>query len=108
RVHAVARFSDPALAEALAADGVEPIRADATDRAALERLPEAGSVLYLVGQKFGTRHDPVATWAQNVIAPVLAAERFRSARVVVFSTGNVYPHTPVVAGGADEAHPLVP
>ena len=108
QVHAAARFSDPALADALAADGIVPWRVDATDRAALATLPSAPNVLYLVGQKFGTQHDPVSTWAQNVVAPVLAAERFASSRVVMFSTGNVYPRTPVRDGGVRESHPLVP
>jgi nucleoside-diphosphate-sugar epimerase len=108
RVYAVARFSDPGLAASLADDGIVPIRADATDRADLARLPDAANVLYLVGQKFGTQHDPVATWAQNVVAPVLAAERFGDARLVAFSTGNVYPRTRVAARGAREDHPLVP
>jgi nucleoside-diphosphate-sugar epimerase len=108
QVHAAARFSDPSLADALAADGIVPWRIDATDRAALARLPDAPNVLYLVGQKFGTQHDPVSTWAQNVVAPVLAAERFAASRVVMFSTGNVYPRTPVRDGGVRETHPLVP
>jgi len=108
RVYAVARFSDPSLAESLDADGVIPIRADATDRQAVERLPDAPLVLYLVGQKFGTAHDPVGTWTQNVVASVHAAERFASSRIVAFSTGNVYPRTPVTDGGVLESHALVP
>jgi len=108
RVYAVARFSDPALAEALDADGVVPMRADATDRRALERLPEAALVLYLVGQKFGTANDPVGTWTQNVVASVHAAERYANARLVAFSTGNVYPRSPVRDGGVSESHALVP
>jgi nucleoside-diphosphate-sugar epimerase len=108
RVYAVARFSDASLAESLDADGVVPIRADATDRQALERLPDAPLVLYLVGQKFGTAHDPVGTWTQNVVASVHAAERFASSRIVAFSTGNVYPRTPVTDGGVRESHALVP
>jgi hypothetical protein len=108
RVYAVARFTEPAVAAALDADGVLPVRADATDRDALARLPDAPNVLYLVGQKFGTAHDPVGTWAQNVVAPVLAAERFAASRIVAFSTGNVYPRTRVADGGAPETHPLVP
>lgn len=108
RVLAVARFSDPSLAEALDADGVIPIRADAADRRAVARLPDAPLVLYLVGQKFGTVHDPVGTWTQNVVASVHAAERFASSRIVAFSTGNVYPRTPVADGGVAESHPMVP
>jgi dTDP-4-dehydrorhamnose reductase len=108
RVYAVARFSDPTLAESLDADGVVPIRADATDRRAVERLPDASLVLYLVGQKFGTATDPVSTWTQNVVASVHAVERYAAARLVAFSTGNVYPRSPVRAGGVRESHPLVP
>ncbi len=108
RVYAVARFSDPSLAAALDADGVVPIRADATDRRAVERLPDAPLVLYLVGQKFGTAHDPVGTWSQNVVASVHAAERFAASRIVAFSTGNVYPRSPVTDGGVRESQALVP
>lgn len=108
RVYAAARFTDAALAESLEADGVIPIRADATDRQAVERLPDAPLVLYLVGQKFGTANDPVGTWTQNVVASVHAAERFATSRLVVFSTGNVYPRTAVVDGGVRESHALVP
>ena len=108
RVFAVARFSDPTLASSLAADGIEVRRADATDRAALAALPDVANVLYLVGQKFGTQHDPVATWTQNVVAAQRATERFAGARVVAFSTGNVYPRTPVRDGGVHESHALVP
>jgi len=108
RVYAVARFSDPSLAESLDADGVVPIRADATDRGAVERLPDAPLVLHLVGQKFGTANDPVGTWAQNVVASVHAAERYATSRLVAFSTGNVYPRSRVDSGGVRESHPLVP
>lgn len=108
RVYAVARFSEPTLAASLDADGIVPIRADATDRRALERLPDAPLVLYLVGQKFGTAHDPVGTWAQNAVASVHAAERFAASRIVAFSTGNVYPRSPVADGGVRESHALVP
>lgn len=108
RVFAVARFSDPSLAEALESDGVVPIRADATERQSLERLPDAPLVLYLVGQKFGTANDPVGTWTQNVVASVHAAERFAASRIVAFSTGNVYPRTLVADGGVSESHALSP
>jgi nucleoside-diphosphate-sugar epimerase len=35
-------------------------------------------------------------------------ERFPAARIVAFSTGNVYPLTPVAAGGATERQPVDP
>lgn len=108
RVFAVARFSDASLPDALVAHGVIPLRADLTDRRALEQLPDAENVLYLAGQKFGTHSDPTGTWAQNVVAAVHSAERFSASRIVAFSTGNVYPRRRVRDGGARETHALIP
>ena len=36
------------------------------------------------------------------------AEKFQTSRLVVFSTGNVYPLTPVSHGGATESSPVAP
>jgi nucleoside-diphosphate-sugar epimerase len=41
----------------------------------------------------------------NVLMPALVAERFRSSRIVAFSTGCVYPYVPVASQGATEATP---
>jgi nucleoside-diphosphate-sugar epimerase len=38
----------------------------------------------------------------NTIVPAICAERYAGARIVAFSTGNVYPLTPVARGGARE------
>lgn len=106
RVFAAARFSDAALPAALEADGVIPVRADLTDARAVASLPDCANVLHLVGQKFGTQNDPTGTWMQNVGAAVHVAARYPSARVVVFSTGNVYPRSRVADGGVRESHAL--
>jgi nucleoside-diphosphate-sugar epimerase len=108
RVIAVSRFGDPAAAGTLAAHGIEVVRADLSDPRAVATLPETPNVLWLAGQKFGTSGDPVATWTHNVVAPVHAAERYAGARIVCFSTGNVYGRTPVARGGSREADPLLP
>jgi nucleoside-diphosphate-sugar epimerase len=108
RVLAVSRFSDARVADALARDGVTVVRADLADPAQVAALPWAPNVLWLAGQKFGTAGDPVGTWTHNVVASVHAAERFAGARVVCFSTGNVYGRTPLARGGAREADALVP
>jgi hypothetical protein len=108
RVYAVARFSNESLPAQLQAQGVVPLRADLTNRAALAELPDASNVLHLVGQKFGTQNNPVGAWTQNVIAAVHVAERYQQSRIVMFSTGNVYPRTVVAFGGASESHTLVP
>src|SRR5258706_16078431 len=91
RVIAVARFSEPGLAESLRGLGIEVIAADLFDRAALAGLPDAPNIVYMVGQKFGTTGEEARTWAVNAYLPGLVAERFPRARIVAFSTGNDYP-----------------
>lgn len=99
RVIGVARFGDPAARSALEADGIETISCDLTDRRAVDRLPQAPNVVLMAGQKFGTADDRPRTWATNAYLPALAAEHFAGSRIVAFSTGNVYPLSPVASGG---------
>lgn len=108
RVIAVSRFSDASVADALTADGIDVVRTDLANPRDVASLPGAPNVLWMAGQKFGTTGDPVGTWTQNVVASVLAAERFTGARIVCFSTGNVYGPSPVANGGSRESDPLVP
>lgn len=108
RIIAAARFTDPASRQALEAAGAETATCDLLDRASIEALPDAPNVLYMVGQKFGTSGDAARTWAINAYAPGVAAERFRGSRIVAFSTGNVYPLTPVASGGPTEKDPTGP
>ena len=106
RVLGVSRFSRPEAKAALAEFGVEPISCDLADYDAVMRLPDAANVEYLAGQKFGTEGAPDETWLQNTIVPSHVARRFRDSRIVVFSTGCVYPFSPVEGRGATEATPL--
>jgi len=102
RVVAVSRFSHASGERALNEHGIETIRCDLLDRNAVAALPDAPNVVFMAGQKFGTRDAPSATWAMNVVVPAMAAERYAASRIVAFSTGNVYPLTPVATGGARE------
>ncbi len=108
KVFGAARFSTPGSREALDALGVETIACDLLDRAAVEALPDCPNVLYMVGQKFGTSSNQGLTWAINSYAPAVACERFAASRIVAFSTGNVYPLTPVASGGPTEDDPVGP
>lgn len=108
RVIGVARFSDAALRDRLESWGVECITCDLLDRAALARLPRARNVVFAAGHKFGATGNQPLTWAMNTHVPALVADEFRDARFVVFSTGNVYPLTPVGRQGATEATPPEP
>jgi len=102
RVYAVSRFTSPRSVSELEKWGLQVIRADLADRDALAALPDAPNVIFMVGQKFGTRELPSATWVANTLVPGIAAERYRGARIVAFSTGNVYPLTPADGGGSRE------
>ncbi|HEX9562757.1 MAG TPA: NAD(P)-dependent oxidoreductase [Gemmatimonadaceae bacterium] len=102
RVIAVSRFRTPSTALRLRSRGIETVTADLANRDALDSLPDAPNVIYLAGQKFGTRESPGETWATNVVVPAQVAERFHPARIVALSTGNIYPLTPVTAGGSRE------
>jgi nucleoside-diphosphate-sugar epimerase len=103
RVIAVSRFSSARAEESLHAWGIETIRCDLLDRSAVAALPDAPNVIFMAGQKFGTRDAPSTTWAMNVILPWIAAERYAQSRIVAFSTGNVYPLSSVSGGGSRES-----
>jgi nucleoside-diphosphate-sugar epimerase len=108
RVVGVARFSNEHLAEALQAHGIETIRCDLLDSAALAGLPELENIVFMAARKFGTTGAEYLTWAMNAYLPGLVAERFRHSRMVAFSTGNVYPLRAVSEGGAIESTPTAP
>jgi nucleoside-diphosphate-sugar epimerase len=71
-------------------------------------LPDAANVIFLAGRKFGSTGAESLTWAMNAHVPALIAERYRQSRIVAFSSGNVYPFTPIVSGGATEATATAP
>jgi nucleoside-diphosphate-sugar epimerase len=108
RVFAVARWSSTDSANRLREAGVDVARCDLLDRSAVASLPEAPNVIFMAGQKFGTSDSPAATWAMNVVVPAIVAERFAKSRIVAFSTGNVYPLTPVTRGGSRESDAVGP
>lgn len=103
RVICVSRFGASDVPAQLESWGIEAMAADLLDRAQLERLPDAPNVVYLAGMKFGTGDAPALTWALNCYLPAIVAERFRAARILALSTGNVYPFVRIAGGGADEA-----
>jgi len=103
RVIGVARFGDPAVRDALDAHGITTVGCDLLDRRALDALPDAPNVIFMAGRKFGTTGDQPATWATNAYLAGLVAERFAQARIVVFSTGNVYPLVSIHGDGPTES-----
>ncbi len=108
RVVAVSRFSSSDARALLEADGVPTLACDFLSGPAITGLPRFPNVLYLAGRKFGTADRNDLTWATNTIVPARVAEHFVDSRVVVFSTGNVYPLVPVSGPAPTEADAPAP
>ena len=108
RVIAVSRFSDPIAVQLLHDNGVETISCDLTDRDQLAALPDVENIIFMAGVKFGTTGNESYTWHMNAAVPAFVADRFRGARIVVFSSGNVYPIVPIASGGCRECDPVGP
>ena len=102
RIIGVSRFSNAEEQARLQSQGIETIRADLLDQAALDRLPDAPNVLYMAGMKFGATGQEALTWAMNTYLPGMVCNRYPRSRIVAFSTGNVYGLTPVSGGGSVE------
>lgn len=103
RVIAVSRFSSPGERAALDAAGIETLSLDLLAPNAVAALPDCENVLFLAGRKFGSADRADLTWAMNTIVPANVAARYRASRIVVFSTGNVYPFVDPATGGSLEA-----
>ncbi|MCM3781658.1 NAD(P)-dependent oxidoreductase [Neobacillus mesonae] len=103
KVTAVSRFHDLKVKSELETAGVNAISCDLLNDEELRSLPFADNVIYMAGNKFGTTGNEHFTWAMNTYLPGRVAEKFKSSRIVVFSSGNVYPFSPVQHGGVDES-----
>ena len=108
RVIAVSRFSSDEPRRALTSAGIETVPCDLLDAAQVEALPSAPNVVFMAGQKFGTAESVERTWAMNVTVPEIVAKKYTGSRIVVFSTGNVYPFHPANSRGPRETDPVGP
>lgn len=102
KVIGVSRFSEHGLQEQLENKGIKTYKIDLLQDGQLQALPGVKNVIYLAGTKFGTTGKEAFTWAMNSYLPGRVAEKYKDSRIVVFSTGNVYPLTSVSSGGATE------
>lgn len=101
-VHAVSRFSEPAVGERLKTAGVEIVPFDLIENDDLAALPDAPNVVFMVGAKFGATTSPSWAWEVNAALPDRVARRYRDSTISVLSTGNVYPFVTAASGGASE------
>ena len=108
RVIGVSRFSSPQAMELLNKAGVETISCDLLNEDALSALPDIPNIVYMAGMKFGATGREALTWAMNTFLPGVVVRKFCRSRMVLFSSGNVYPLSPVLAGGCTEETPPAP
>lgn len=108
RVLAVSRFSTLRDRAAFEQHGVETLACDLADADGLRRLPDAPTVFFLAGVKFGTATAPGLLHAINVELPHRVAERFAQSRIVAYSSGCVYPFVTPASGGPREDTPPAP
>ena len=108
KIIGVSRFSDPEQRNFLEESGVETIKGDLLDLKFISSLPEEKNVFYLAGMKFGTDGNESFTWAMNSYLPGLVVQRFKSSRIVAFSTGCVYPLMQIDSGGSKETDSVGP
>ncbi len=95
KVIAVSRFTDPVVVKLMKDNEIETISVDLMKAGAFDQLPEVPNVIYMAGRKFGTDGQEAATWAMNAWLPTLVAEKYKNSKIVVFSSGNIYPMMPV-------------
>lgn len=108
RVIAVSRFTTLRDRTDFETRRIETLPCDLNDDQALAALPEAPTVFFLAGVKFGTSTAPNLLHAVNVQLPARVAARFRTSRIVAFSSGCVYPFVTPASGGATESTPAAP
>jgi len=94
--------------EDFAIEGIQIIKCDMLNLNQVEKLPKSENIIYMVGRKFGSTGAEHLTWAINVIVSYHIARTFTDSRIVVFSTGCVYPLRDIKTGGATEETPVDP
>ncbi len=104
----VGRRLPPEVKRCFDRQNIELLQCDMLDRMQLAALPEVPNIIYLAAMKFGATNQEPLTWAINTYLPGLVCERFRNSRIVAYSTGNVYPFSPLDSGGSTEDDPLEP
>ena len=103
-------FSDPTGKdiELFERSGVTCYKGDLSDEQFLYSLPDAPNVVYMMGFKFGSSNDWQRSFHLNSIIPFLVGKKYFNSKIVVFSSGNPYPHTSKNGKGCKEDAQLDP
>ena len=88
--------------------GVETIRCDLLDRSAVAALPDAPNVIFMAGQKFGTRGAPAMTWAMNTLVPAIAPSDIATRASSRSRPATCIRSRPVARGGSRETDAPAP
>ena len=110
QISVASTFSDPsgrdlALLEQL---NVTCFKGDLTDKKFLNSLPDVPNVIYMMGFKFGSSDNWERSFHLNSIVPFLIGSKYNKSKIIVFSSGNPYPHTPKSLAGCNEDAQLAP
>ena len=108
RVIAISRFSTLRDRAAFEQRGVETLACDLSVDAEVNALPDAPTLFFLAGVKFGTSTAPGLLHAINVEIPHRVAAKYARSRIVAYSSGCVYPFVTPASGGAREDTPPAP
>ena len=108
KVIGVSRFSTRGINEELKKVGIETIICDLLDDDQLFKLPDTPNVIFMASRKFGSSDNESLTWAMNTYLPGRVAQKYKNSKIIVFSTGNVYPFTMIANGGSQELGPVDP
>lgn len=103
KVIGVSRFSSKEARSELEDSGIQTISCDLLNENELKQLPHADNIFYMAGNKFGTTGKEYFTWGMNTYLPGRVAEKYKDSRIVVFTSGNIYPFMPIGSGGANES-----
>jgi len=103
RIVGVSRFSNEQEQKHIESFGIETIRGDLLEPDFIKSLPKVKNVIFLAGMKFGSEGNLSLTWAMNTYMPAQVAGHFKESRIVVFSTGCVYPLVNKKSGGSLES-----
>ena len=103
-------FSDPTGKDLaiFKSSGVTCYKGDLSDEQFLNSLPDAPNVVYMMGFKFGSSNDWQRSFHLNSIIPFLVGKKYSNSKIVVFSSGNPYPHTAKNGKGSNEEAQLDP
>ena len=88
--------------------GMTCFKGDLSDESFLNSLPDAPCVVYMMGFKFGSSGDWRRSFQMNSVVPYLVGQKYHNSSIVIFSSGNPYPHTSRHGTGAKESDALSP